>query len=247
MILGGKTAVVTGASRGIGRAIALKLGQAGAKIVINYGSNRAAAEETCRLIEDAGSEALLFQADVKKFDEAEKLIKFCLDSFGHLDILVNNAGVTRDNLLVLMKEEEWQAVIDTNLTGVFNCCRAALRPLLKRKRGGRIINIASVAGIYGNSGQANYAASKGGVIAFTRSLAKEVGSRGITVNAVAPGFVETDMTARLDPDTVKAALERIPLGRLGRVEDVADTVLFLASKAEYITGQVIGVDGGLII
>jgi len=247
VILGGKTAVVTGASRGIGRAIALKLGQAGAKIVINYGSNRASAEETCRLIEDEGSEALLFQADVKNFDEAEKLIKFCIDSFGHLDILVNNAGVTRDNLLALMKKEEWQTVIDTNLTGVFNCCRAALRPLLKRKQGGRIINIASIAGIYGNSGQTNYAASKGGVIAFTRSLAKEVGSRGITVNAVAPGFIETDMTASFDPARIEAALERIPLGRLGLVEDVAETVLFLAARADYITGQVIGVDGGLVI
>jgi len=240
MILAGKTAVVTGASRGIGRATALSLARAGARIVVNYGSNRAAAEKTCRLIDNEGSEALPFRADVKIYDEAEKMIKFCLDSFGHLDILVNNAGVTRDNLLALMKEEEWQAVIDTNLTGVFNCCRAALRPLLKRKQGGRIINIASVAGIYGNSGQTNYAASKGGVIAFTRSLAKEVGSRG-------PGFIETDMTARLDPAKIKAALERIPLGRLGSVEDAAETVLFLASKAGYITGQVIGVDGGLVI
>lgn len=247
MILAGKTAVVTGASRGIGRAISLSLARAGAKVVVNYGSNRAAAEKTCRLIENEGSEALPFRADVKIYDEAEKLVRFCIDSFGHLDILVNNAGVTRDNLLALMKKEEWQAVIDTNLTGVFNCCRAALRPLLKRKQGGRIINIASVAGIYGNSGQTNYAASKGGVIAFTRSLAKELGSRGITVNAVAPGFIETDMTARLDPARIKAALERIPLGRLGLVEDVAETVLFLASKAGYITGQVIGVDGGLII
>ncbi|MDY6827138.1 MAG: 3-oxoacyl-[acyl-carrier-protein] reductase [Bacillota bacterium] len=247
MILAGKTAVVTGASRGIGRAISLSLARAGAKVVVNYGSNRAAAEETCHLIESESSEALPFQADVKIYKEAEKMIKFCLDSFGHLDILVNNAGVTRDNLLALMKEEEWQAVIDTNLTGVFNCCRAALRPLLKKKQGGKIINIASIAGIYGNSGQANYAASKGGVIAFTRSLAKEVGSRSITVNAVAPGFIETDMTARLDPAKIKAALERIPLGRLGTVEDVAETVLFLASKADYITGQVIGIDGGLVI
>lgn len=247
MILEGKAAVVTGASRGIGRASALSLARAGAKVIINYCGNREAAEETCRLVESEGAQALLFQADVAIYEEAEKMVRACLDNFGQIDILVNNAGITRDNLLALMKAEEWQAVIDTNLTGVYNCCRAALRPMLKGKRGGRIINIASVAGIYGNSGQTNYAASKGGVIAFTRSLAKEVGSRGITVNAVAPGFIETDMTSGFEPAMIEAVLERIALGRIGSPEEVAETVLFLAAGAGYITGQVIEVDGGLVM
>jgi 3-oxoacyl-[acyl-carrier protein] reductase len=242
-----KTAIVTGASRGIGRATALALAHAGANVIVNYSGSKTSAEELCRLIKQEGCQAAIYQADIAVYAEAEKMISFCIDNFGVPDILVNNAGITRDNILARMKSDEWQAVIDVNLTGTFNCCKAVLRPMLKAKKGGRIINIASVAGIHGNSGQTNYAASKGGIIAFTRSLAKEVGSRNITVNAVAPGFIETDMTSKLPASITDAVKSQIPLGRLGSVEDVAETVLFLASGANYITGQVIAVDGGLIM
>jgi len=243
--LSGKTAIVTGSSRGIGRAIALELGQAGASVVINYSSNDAAAEEVKKQIEDSGGAAVTIQADVTDYNQCESMIQNTIEHFGRIDILVNNAGITRDNLLARMKAEEWQDVIDTNLTGVYNCCRAALRPLLKQKSGGRIINIASVAGIHGNTGQANYAAAKGGVISFTRTLAKELGSRGITVNAVAPGFIETEMTEILSEGMKEQVISRIALGRLGKPEDVASVVLFLASSADYVTGQVIAVDGNL--
>ncbi len=240
-----KTAVVTGASRGIGRATALSLAGAGASVVINYSKNRDAAEEVKDIILKSGGSAITVQADVVDYSQCENLIKSAIDHFKRVDILINNAGITRDNILARMKAEEWQEVIDTNLNGVYNCCRAVLRPLLKQKRGGRIINIASVAGIYGNSGQANYAAAKGGIIAFTRSLAKELGSRDITVNAVAPGFIETEMTDQLSDQVKKQALEHIALGRFGKPEDVAEVVLFLASSSGYVTGQVVAVDGSL--
>jgi len=245
MDLTGKTALVTGASRGIGRATALTLASAGASVVVNYNSNENAAEEVKKQIENLGSSALVVRADVADYSQCEHLVKSAIDHFKRIDILVNNAGITRDNLLARMKEEEWQAVIDTNLNGVYNCCRAVLRPLLKQKSGGRIINVASVAGIHGNSGQANYSAAKGGVIAFSRSLAKELGSRNITVNAVAPGFIETEMTGVLSDEMKEQVLSRIALGRLGKPEEVADVILFLASSADYVTGQVIAVDGSL--
>ncbi len=245
MILKGKTAVVTGASRGIGRATAITLARAGAAVVINYSSSADAADEVKRTIEGFGGSAIAVKADVSDYTESETLMQSAIDHFKKIDILINNAGITSDNLLARMKPQEWQKVIDTNLTGTYNCCRAALKPLLKQKSGGRIINISSVAGIHGNSGQANYAAAKGGVIAFTRTLAKELGSRNITVNAVAPGFIETEMTAGL-PDQVKEqVLSRIALGRFGQPEEVAEVILFFASAAGYVTGQVIAVDGSL--
>jgi 3-oxoacyl-[acyl-carrier protein] reductase len=243
--LEGKTALVTGASRGIGRAAALALAQAGAAVVINYARSDKEARLVLEEIEQAGGRAALAQADVADYQACENLVQCALDHFQRIDILINNAGITRDNLLARMKPDEWQEVLDTNLTGTFNCTRAVIKPLLKQKSGGRIINITSVAGLYGNSGQANYAAAKGGVISFTRSLAKELGSRRITVNAVAPGVIETDMTARL-PESVKAQmLARIALERFGRPEDVAEVILFLAAAGAYITGQVIAVDGGI--
>jgi len=245
MDLTGKTALVTGASRGIGRATALSLARAGAAVVINYSSNEAAAEAVKKEIEGFGGSALVVRADVSDYSQCENLIKSAVDHFKRIDILVNNAGITRDNLLARMKTEEWQEVIDTNLNGVYNCCRAILRPLLKQKSGGRIINVASVAGIHGNSGQANYAASKGGVIAFSKTLAKELGSRDITVNAVAPGFIETEMTDVLSDEMKEQVLSRIALGRLGKPQEVAEVILFLASSASYVTGQVISVDGNL--
>lgn len=247
MLLGGKVAIVTGASRGIGRGAALELAKAGAKVVVNYAGNRAAAEQVLELITANGGEAILFQADVAKAEDVEALIKTTLDTFGRIDILVNNAGITRDNLLMRMKEEDWDAVINTNLKGIFNCTKAVSRVMMKQKYG-RIINMTSVVGIMGNAGQANYAAAKAGVIGFTKSMAKELASRGITVNAIAPGFIATDMTAAL-PDQVKADLAtQIPLSRLGTSEDVAAAVLFFASDAaNYITGQTLNVDGGMVM
>ena len=245
MDLNGKTAIITGASGGIGRATALSLAGAGASVVLNYSSNRGAAEEVKEKILNSGGSAETIKADVVDYSQCETLMKSAIDHFKRIDILINNAGITRDNLLARMKAEEWQEVIDTNLNGVYNCCRAVIKPLLKQKSGGRIINIASVAGIYGNSGQANYAAAKGGVIAFTRSLAKELGSRDITVNAVAPGFIETEMTDQLSDQVKKQALEHIALGRFGKPEDVAEVILFLASSSGYVSGQVIAVDGSL--
>jgi len=243
--LEGKSAVVTGASRGIGRATAIYLARAGAAVVINYSSNREAAEEVKKIIVSEGGTAEIIQADVSDYNQCEDLVKSAIDHYKRIDILINNAGITRDNLLARMKAEQWQEVIDTNLNGVYNCCRAVLRPLLKQKSGGRIINVASVAGIYGNTGQANYAAAKGGVIAFTKTLAKELGSRDIAVNAVAPGFIETEMTDQLLDQVKEQVLERIALRRLGKPEDVAEVILFLASSSGYVTGQVIPVDGCL--
>ncbi|HOB28909.1 MAG: 3-oxoacyl-[acyl-carrier-protein] reductase [Dethiobacteria bacterium] len=245
--LDNKVALVTGSSRGIGRATVLALSRAGAAVVINYARNREAAEQLLAEVEGAGGQGLVVQADVSVYEESEKLVRASLEHFNRIDILVNNAGVNRDNLLIRMKPEEWHEVIDVNLTGTFNTTRAVMRPMLKQKSGGRIVNVASVAGIYGNSGQVNYAAAKGGVIAFTRSLAKEIGSRGITVNAVAPGFIETEMTAVLSDGLKEQALQNIPLARFGKPEDVAELILFLAAAGHYITGQVIAVDGGLVM
>lgn len=247
MSLEGKVAIITGGSRGIGRAAALSLSRAGADVVINYTRDSEAAQQAIREVESAGGHAIAIQADVKDYAQCENLVQGTLDHFKRIDILINNAGVTRDNLLARMKQDEWQDVINTNLTGIFNCTRAVMKPLLKQKSGGRIINLASVAGIYGNAGQANYAASKGGVIAFTRSLSKELGGRNITVNAVAPGFIETEMTAVLPEQVKERALTHINMGRFGTPEDVAEAILFLAASGNYITGQVISVDGGIIM
>ena len=246
MLLEGKVAIVTGASRGIGRAIAETLAAEGATVVVNYQSNAAAAETVVDGIRARGGQALAVAADVSDMAAAEGLIRAALDAYDHIDIVVNNAGTTRDTLLLSMKEEQWDVVIDTNLKSVFNVCKAAARPMLRRKKGGRIINISSVAGIVGQPGQTNYAASKAGIIGFSKSLAKELGSRAITVNVVAPGFVPTDLTAGLPEDLVKQTLAYIPLGRWGEAQEVAHAVAFLASdRAAYITGEVLRVDGGI--
>ena len=243
--LTGKTAVVTGGSRGIGRAICLKLAGQGANIVLNFAGNEAAAEETRSQCEALGVRALAVKGDVADAEACNALIEKAVSEFGGVDILVNNAGVTRDNLLMRMSDEEFQKVIDTNLKGTFHCMRAAIRPMMKKRRG-RIISISSVVGLMGNAGQINYAASKAGVIGMTKSLAREVASRHITVNAVAPGFIKTDMTAVLSDSVKEGILHGIPLGELGEAEDVANAVLYLASdEAAYITGQVISVDGGM--
>lgn len=248
MLLEGKIALVTGASRGIGRAIAEDLAANGATLVINYRNNAAAAEEVVDVIKRGGGSAVAVQADVSDFAASKNLIQTTLDAYGQIDVLVNNAGTTRDTLLLMMKEEQWDDVLNTNLKSVFNCCKAAARPMVKRRQGGRIINIASVSGIVGQPGQANYAASKAGIIGFSKSLAKELGSRNITVNVVAPGFVLTDLTADLPEELVQKAIEHIPLGRWGEAKEVAGVVTFLASdKASYITGEVIQVDGGIAI
>ena len=247
MLLDGKTALVTGASRGIGRAIALRLAAEGASVAINYAGNTAKAEETKAAIEAAGGKAALFQADVSDSAQVEQMVAAVTEAFGTIDILVNNAGITRDGLLMRMKEEDWDAVLTTNLKGVFNCTKAVLRTMMKQKSG-RIVNMASVVGEMGNAGQANYAAAKAGVIGFTKATAKEVASRGITVNAVAPGFIATDMTKVLDETVQNQMLMAIPLGRQGQPEDVANAVSFLASEeAAYITGQVLNVDGGMVM
>ena len=246
MLLDNQVAIVTGASRGIGRAIAEELAAQGARVVVNYHANAAAAGEVVQGITEAGGTAVAVQADVSDFEAAQNLVKTAVDTFGQVDILVNNAGTTRDTLLLMMKEEQWDTVIDTNLKSVFNCCKAAARPMVRRKQGGRIINISSVSGIVGQAGQANYAASKAGIIGLTKSLAKELGSRSITVNAVAPGFVLTDLTADLPDELVQKTLEFIPLGRWGELREIAHVVAFLASPhSSYITGQVLAVDGGI--
>ncbi|MFD0616640.1 3-oxoacyl-[acyl-carrier-protein] reductase [Paenibacillus sp. GCM10027629] len=243
--LDGKVAVVTGASRGIGRAIAMELAQAGADVVVNYAGSQGAAEEVVEVITALGRKAIAVQANVGKSDEAEALVKQTLEVFGHVDILVNNAGITRDNLIMRMKEDEFDAVIETNLKGVFNCVKAVTRPMMKQ-RSGRIINISSVVGVLGNPGQANYVAAKAGVIGLTKASARELASRGITVNCVAPGFIETDMTDKLSEELRTQMLGQIPLTRLGQPEEIAKAVRFLASDdAAYMTGQTLHVDGGM--
>lgn len=247
MHLDGKTALVTGASRGIGRAIAIKLASEGASVAINYAGNAKAAEEVKSIIEAAGGKAMLVQADVSSAESVEAMIKEVVEAFGGIDILVNNAGITRDGLLMRMKEEDWDAVINTNLKGVFYCTKAVSK-LMMKKRAGRIVNMASVVGLTGNAGQANYAAAKAGVIGFSKTMAKELASRGITVNMVAPGYIDTDMTAVLSESVRETMVSGIPLGRAGAPEDVANAVLFLVSDdASYITGQVINVDGGMVM
>jgi 3-oxoacyl-[acyl-carrier protein] reductase len=245
--LKGKVALVTGASRGIGRAIAITLAGAGAQVVVNYRSQAEAAEEVVQIIQAAGGQAIAIQGDVAVAEDVERVFKGTLEQYGKLDILVNNAGITRDTLLLRMKEDDFDSVIATNLRGVYLCTKAALRPMTKA-RGGRIINITSVVGLMGNAGQANYAAAKAGIVGFTKSTAREMASRGITVNAVAPGYIDTELTGVLSDSVRQAILESIPLGRLGEPQDVANLVCFLASDAAaYITGQTLTVDGGMVM
>lgn len=247
MKLEGKKALVTGASRGIGRAIALAMAAEGADVVVNYAGSEAAAKAVAAEIEAMGRKALVIQADISSNAAATAMIDQAVKEFGRLDILVNNAGITRDGLLMRMKEEDWDAVLTTNLKGVFNCTKAAIKYMMKQKAG-HIVNISSVVGVNGNAGQANYAAAKAGVIGFTKAVAKEVAARGITANAVAPGFIQTDMTAVLNEKQVEAMQAGIPLKRLGEPSDIAKAVVFLASDdANYITGQTLNVDGGMVM
>jgi 3-oxoacyl-[acyl-carrier protein] reductase len=245
MSLQGKIALVTGASRGIGRAIAISLAEAGAEVAVNYAASEQAALETAEAVRALGRRAITVKADVGDSEQVESMVGQVLEQFGRLDILVNNAGITRDNLLMRMKEEEFDQVINTNLKGVFNCMKAVTRTMMKQ-RYGRIINISSVVGAIGNPGQTNYVAAKAGVIGMTRSVAKELASRGITVNCVAPGFITTEMTDQLGEEVREQLLKAIPLGRFGAPEDIARIVRFLASDdAAYMTGQTLHVDGGM--
>jgi 3-oxoacyl-[acyl-carrier protein] reductase len=244
-MLTGKIAIVTGASRGIGREVAVMLAAKGAIVIVNYNGSAAKAEEVVKEIEMLGGKAEAVQCNVSDYEKAEELLSYVIKQYGKVDILVNNAGITRDNLLMKMSEEDFDDVLNTNLKGAFNCIRHVARQMLKQK-GGRIINMSSVSGVLGNAGQANYCASKAGLIGLTKSVARELASRGITVNAVAPGFIDTEMTQVL-PEAVKvAAVEQIPMKHFGSTKDIANTVAFLASEeAGYITGQVISVDGGM--
>ncbi|MFD1705849.1 3-oxoacyl-[acyl-carrier-protein] reductase [Siminovitchia sediminis] len=245
MRLEGKVALVTGASRGIGKAVALALAEEGANVVVNYAGSTGKANETVSEIQAMGREAVAYQCNVSDSEAVQAMVKDTVAKFGKLDILVNNAGITRDNLLMRMKEDEWDDVIDTNLKGVFLCTKAVTRQMMKQ-RSGRIINMASIVGVIGNPGQANYVAAKAGVIGLTKSAARELASRGITVNAVAPGFITTDMTDQLTDEQKDAMLKQIPLEKFGQASDIANTVVFLASdEAGYITGQTIQVDGGM--
>ncbi len=245
--LEGKRALVTGASHGIGRAVALRFAAEGARVALNYRSDRAAAEEAAASIVAGGGEAVAIGGDVSQPDEAAALVEAAVSAFGGVDVLVNNAGVTRDGLLLRMEEEAWDAVLDTNLKGAFLCSKAAARHMA-RARWGRIVNMSSIVGLTGNAGQANYASAKAGLIGLTKTLARELASRGITVNAIAPGFIATRMVEDLSAETQSRVLERIPLGRFGTPEDVAAVCAFVASDdAAYVTGQTLGVDGGLVI
>lgn len=241
----GRIALVTGAGKGIGKEIALELARGGAKCVINYASSSAGAEETVNEIKQMGGDAFAYKCDVSAFEEVEKMITEVMEQFGKIDILVNNAGITKDNLILKMTEADFEAVIDVNLKGAFNCIKAVTKPMMKQ-RYGRIVNITSVVGVIGNAGQANYAASKAGIIGLTKSVARELASRNITVNAVAPGFIKTDMTAVLPEAVKEQLLGQIPVKKLGEASDIANAVCFLADeKASYITGQVLNVNGGM--
>lgn len=244
-MLKNKIALITGAGRGIGRAIAIALAKKGAEVVINYNGSEERAKEVKQTIEENGGKASIYKCNVSDFVACEAMIKDIVKEYGHLDILVNNAGITKDGLIMKMKEEDFDSVLNVNLKGTFNTIRHSARQMLKQ-RSGKIINISSVSGILGNVGQANYAASKAGVIGLTKTMARELGSRGITVNAIAPGFVDTEMTEVLSEEIRENACKQIILGRFGKPEDIANTAVFLASdKADYITGQVISVDGGM--
>ncbi|NLT95771.1 MAG: 3-oxoacyl-[acyl-carrier-protein] reductase [Clostridia bacterium] len=247
MPLTGEVVLVTGASRGIGRAIALELAERGAKVAVNYKGSEEKAQEVVKLINQSGGKAMAFKADVAFSEEVNEMVDMIEKELGPVSILVNNAGITKDSLLMRMKEEDWDAVMETNLKGVFNCTKAVIRSMMKQKKG-KIINISSVVGLVGNIGQSNYAAAKSGVIGFTKAMALELASRGIQVNAVAPGFIETDMTEKLPENVKEQILARIPLQRLGKAEEVAKVLSFLASpQADYITGQIICVDGGMVM
>lgn len=242
-----KVAIVTGASKGIGKAIAINFAKQGAKVVINYRSDDNGAEEVLKIIEDNGGTAILHKGDVSQFSIAEELMNFCVEKFSRIDILVNNAGITKDTLLLRMKEQDFDDVINVNLKGSFNCVKHA-SPIMMKQKSGKILNISSVIGLIGNVGQINYAASKAGIIGMTKSLAKELGSRGINVNAIAPGFIETDMTNVLSDKIKESILSLIPLKKMGNVDDVANLAIFLSSDlSNYITGQVITVDGGMVM
>ncbi|WP_332630743.1 3-oxoacyl-[acyl-carrier-protein] reductase [Halalkalibacter flavus] len=246
-MLQGKTAIVTGASRGIGRATAIELGRNGANVVVNYAGSQERAEQVVAEIKAFGVDALAVQADVANAEQVQAMVKETIDAFGRVDILVNNAGITKDNLIMRMKEDEWDAVINTNLKGVFNCGKAVTRQMMKQ-RYGRIINVASVVGVLGNAGQANYVAAKAGVIGLTKTMARELANRNIHVNAVAPGFIETDMTDELGEDMKGQLLSQIPLATLGKPESIANVIRFLASPdADYMTGQTLHVDGGMVM